>query len=65
MLAHKIRKSLLNNSDESALSGDIEMEGAYVNGHFRRDNKKEERVDHRQAEKQRAVECCVLMFRHR
>ncbi len=65
VLAHKIRESLLNNRDESALSGEIEMDGAYVNGHVRPENKKEERVDRRLAENQRPDKRCVLVFRQR
>jgi transposase-like protein len=65
VLAHKIRESLLNNRDESVLSGDIEMDGAYVNGHVRPENKKEERVDRRLAENQRPDKRCVLVFRQR
>lgn len=65
VLAHKIRESLLTNRDESQLSGEIEMDGAYVNGHIRKKNKKEDRVDRRLAKYQRKDKRCVLVFRQR
>lgn len=33
VLAHKIRESLMEHRDESALTGEIHVDGAYVNGH--------------------------------
>jgi transposase-like protein len=63
VLAHKIRESLLEQRDETALSGEVEMDGAYVNGYVRPENKKEERVDRRLAENQNPNKRCVLVMR--
>ena len=50
VLAHKIRESLMEHRDETALAGEIHMDGAYVNGHIRPQNKKADRVDRRLAD---------------
>ena len=50
VLLHKIRESLLVNRDESALTGHVHVDGAYVGGKVRPENKKEDRVDRRLAE---------------
>jgi hypothetical protein len=42
-LTHKLRESLLVQREETPLSGEVEMDGAYVGGHVRPQNKKEER----------------------
>jgi len=36
VLAHKIRESLMAQRDETELDGEVELDGAYVNGHVRR-----------------------------
>lgn len=51
--------------DDSQLSGEIHMDGAYVNGHIREKNKKEDRVDRRLAENQRPDKCCALVMSQR
>jgi hypothetical protein len=50
VLLQKIRESLLVNRDESALTGHVHVDGAYVGGKVRPENKKEDRVDRRLAE---------------
>ena len=50
VLTHKIRESLMAQRDTSQQSGEIHMDGAYVNGHVRPTNKKEDRIDRRLAE---------------
>ena len=65
VLAHKIRESLMTKRDESALAGEVEMDGAYVNGHIRPANKKADRVDRRLAENQRPGKRCVFVMRSR
>jgi len=45
VLAHKIRETLMEHRDEAPLSGEVHIDGAYVNGHVRPKNKKEDRVD--------------------
>ena len=63
VLVHKIRESLMVQRDETPLSGEVEMDGAYVNGHIRPQNKKEERVDRRLAQNQRPDKRCILVMR--
>ena len=40
VLAHKIRESLMEQRDMAQLSGEVHIDGAYVNGHIRPKNKK-------------------------
>jgi transposase-like protein len=63
VLSHKIRESLMVHQDNSPLSGGVEIDGAYVNGHIRPKNKKEGRVDRRQAENQSPDKRCLLVIR--
>jgi len=63
VLAHKIRKSLLEQRDMSQLSGVVHMDGAYVNGYIRPENKKEDRIDRRLAEHQKPNKRCVFVMR--
>lgn len=65
VLAHKIRESLMEQRDDRQLSGEIHMDGAYVNGYIRPKNKKEDRIDRRLAENQRPDKRCVLVMRQR
>jgi len=65
VMAHKIRESLLEQRDDRQLSGEIHMDGAYVNGHIRTKNKKEDRVDRRLAENQRPDKRCVFVMSQR
>jgi len=65
VLAHKIRESLMEQRDDRQLSGEIHMDGAYVNGHIRPKNKKEDRIDRRLAENQRPDKRCVFVMRQR
>lgn len=65
VLAHKIRESLMEKRDETALDGEVEMDGAYVNGHVRPANKKADRVDRRLAENQNPAKRCVFVMRSR
>ncbi|MDI1225330.1 MULTISPECIES: IS1595 family transposase [Acinetobacter] len=52
VLAHKICESLIEQSDDGILSGEVHMDGAYVNGYVRPKNHKDDRVDWRKAEHQ-------------
>lgn len=65
VMAHKIRESLMEQRDDRQLSGEIHMDGAYVNGHIRPKNKKEDRIDRRLAENQRPDKRCVFVMRQR
>ena len=63
VLVHKIRESLMEQRDETPLSGAVEVDGAYVNGHVRPHNKKEDQVDRRLAENQNPDKRCILVMR--
>jgi len=65
VLTHKIRESLIEQRDAEPLSGEIHMDGAYVNGHVRPKNKKEDRIDRRLAEHQKADKRCVFVMRQK
>jgi hypothetical protein len=47
------------------LSGEVHMDGAYVNGYIRPQNKKEDRIDRRLAEHQRPDKRCVFVMRQK
>jgi len=65
VMAHKIRESLMEQRDASQLSGEVHMDGAYVNGYIRPKNKKEDRIDRRLAENQRPDKRCVFVMRQK
>jgi transposase-like protein len=63
VLLHKVRESLMAQREETPLCGEVEMDGAYVGGHVRPRNKKEERLDRRLAENQSPDKRCILVMR--
>jgi len=65
VLMHKLRESLMAQREESPLSGEVEIDGAYVGGHVRPKNKKEDRVDRRLAEHQSPDRRCILVMREK
>jgi transposase-like protein len=65
VLAHKIRESLMEQRDDAPLSGEVHMDGAYVNGYVRPANRKEDRIDRRLAENQRPDKRCVFVMRQK
>ena len=65
VLAHKIRESLMEQRDDAPLSGEVHMDGAYVNGYIRPKNKKEDRIDRRLAVNQRPDKRCVFVMRQK
>lgn len=65
VLAHKIRESLMEKRDDAPLSGEIHMDGAYVNGHIRPKNKKADRIDRRLAVNQKPGKRCVFVMRQK
>ncbi|MDE2599720.1 MAG: IS1595 family transposase [Rhodocyclaceae bacterium] len=65
VLAHKIRESLMEHRDLSALAGEIHMDGAYVNGHVRPKNRKVDRIDRRKVENQKPTKRCVFVMRQK
>jgi transposase-like protein len=65
VLTHKLRESLLVQREETPLSGEVEMDGGYVGGHVRPENKKEDRRDRRLAENQSPDKRCILVMREK
>jgi len=65
VMAHKIRESLMEHRDDAQLAGEIHMDGAYVNGHIRPKNKKEDRIDRRLAIHQKPGKRCVFVMRQK
>ena len=65
VLMHKMRESLMAHRDESALAGEVHMDGAYVNGYIRPKNKKADRIDRRLAVNQRPDKRCVFVIRQK
>jgi transposase-like protein len=63
VLMHKLRESLMVQREETPLSGEVDMDGAYVGGHVRPKNKQAERVDRRLAENQSPDKRCILVMR--
>jgi len=63
VLAHKIRESIMEKRDLGQLSGEVHMDGAYVNGHIRPKNKKADRIDRRLAIHQKPSKRCVFVMR--
>lgn len=60
VLAHKIRESLIEHRDDAPLAGEVHMDGAYVSGHIRPKNKKEDRIDRRLAIHQNPASAACL-----
>jgi transposase-like protein len=65
VLAHKIRESLMDRLAEVQLCGEVEIDGAYTNGHVRPENREEDRKDRRLAENQNPNKRCILAMRER
>ena len=63
VLMHKLRESLIVQREDTPLSGEVEIDGAYVGGHVRPQNKKEDRLDRRLAENQSPDKRCILVMR--
>ena len=64
VLAHKIRESLVDQNQEP-LSGEVEMDGCYVNKYVRPQNRIEDRIDRRLKKHQNPNKRSVLVFRQR
>ena len=63
VLLGKVREALLGGRDNSPLEGDVHMDGAYVGGKVRPENRKEDRIDRRLAEHQDPDKRCILVMR--
>ena len=64
VLAHKLRESLVDSHDEK-LSGEVEMDGCYVNKHVRPANRIQDRVGRRKKENQNPNKRTVMVLRER
>lgn len=65
VLAHKIREAMASETVDAKLSGEIEIDGAYVGGSIRPANHKENRVDRRRAPVQTGKRRVVIALRQR
>ena len=65
VLAHKIREALALETNEETLSGEVEIDGAYVGGHIRPANLAENRVDRRKLKNQTGKRRVVIAMRER
>lgn len=66
VLAHKLREALsLEVQSNAAMSGDVEVDGAYFGGHIRPHNVADKRVDRRLAKHQTGLRRVVVAFRER
>ncbi len=65
VLSHKIRESLVMQRNNEPLSGEVHIDGTYVNGYVRPHNKKENRVDRRLLENKNPNERCVIVMREK
>ncbi len=65
VLLHKIREALGLAIDNSALSGVVEIDGAYLGGYVKPTNEKKNRVDRRIAENQTGKRQVVVAMRER
>lgn len=64
VMMHKIRESLIDNQVDK-LFGDVEIDGAYVNGYARPENEKTDRKDLRLTENQNPNKRCIITMRER
>ena len=65
VLAHKLREAMAAEHHDMALSGDVEVDGAYFGGHIRQANEKKNRIDRRLAEHQTGKRRVVVVMRER
>lgn len=65
VLAHKLREALNGEIEDQTLEGEIEIDGAYVGGHIRPANLKENRIDRRLAKYQTGTRRVVVALRQR
>ena len=65
VLAHKLREAIGAGQDGAMLSGHVEVDGAYVGGTIRQENRKEDRKDRRLAMNQTGKRQVVVVMRER
>jgi len=65
VMCHKLREAMAMGNDDVVLSGDVEIDGCYVGGHVRPENRKEDRKDRRLAANKDADRRVVIALRER
>jgi transposase-like protein len=65
VLCHKLREALASEMENETVGGTVEIDGAYVGGHIRPANLKENRRDRRLAENQTGKRRVVVIARER
>jgi transposase-like protein len=65
VMAHKLREAMASEVAGETLNGTVEVDGAYVGGHIRPANKKEDRIDRRLAQHQTGKRRVVVVARER
>src|SRR6185437_6121744 len=65
VMAHKLREAIGADQADAKLSGTVEVDGMYVGGHAKRENKKADRKDLRLAEEQTGKRQSVVVARQR
>ena len=65
VLAHKLRESMSADQDRYAPKGDVEVDGCYIGGSIRQENRKEDRKDRRLAQHQTGKRRVVVVMRER
>jgi transposase-like protein len=65
VLAHKIREAMAADVQDEVMSGEVEVDGAYLGGYVKPANYKENRRDRRKAENQTGKRQVVVVMRER
>ncbi len=65
VLAHKLREALGTEFEGRELSGEVEVDGAYVGGHVRQENQKADRKDRRKVGNQNGKRQSLVIMRER
>lgn len=65
VLTHKLREALAAEQAKAAISGEVEIDGAYFGGYVRPANRKEDRVDRRRAMHATGKRQVVVVMRER
>ncbi len=64
-MAHKIREALASDANGATVSGEVEVDGAYIGGHVGPANRRVDRKDRRLAENQTGKRRVVVIMRER
>lgn len=63
VLLAKIREAIGKRPAKMKLWGSVQIDGKYIGGHIKPENKKEDRIDRRRKENQNGKRMCVLSIR--